>query len=109
MIIQRIIRIPVLSLMKAQPDQLLGIIGISARKVSGQELFVNGELMYPVNLIPGEKMNEKPETLQVAPKGKTFIFLVNENLTKLKQALYINRLSNKAKNAHKSAFEILLR
>ena len=71
--IKRILRIPVLYLEQAQPDQLQGIVGITAHRGDGanEKLPVNGELMFVVDLVIGDDLTKsKPVEIVVAPESK---------------------------------------
>lgn len=68
---KRMLRIPVLFLQKAQPDQLQGVVGLSARKSSGQPLLVDGQSMLPLNLVSESSPTDKePTQLTIAPEGE---------------------------------------
>lgn len=68
---KRMLRIPVLFLQKAQPDQLQGVVGLSARKSSGQPLLVDGQSMVPLNLVSESSPTDKePTQLTIAPEGE---------------------------------------
>lgn len=68
---KRMLRIPVIFLKKAQPDQLQGVVGLFARKPSGQALLIGGQSMIPMNLVSETSSTGKePTQITMAPDGE---------------------------------------
>lgn len=74
---KRLIRVPVFSKEKLQPNQLQGVIALSTRRGNpfGQVVLANGQSRIPVSLVTDEVKptsggDKEPVRITVAPKGK---------------------------------------
>jgi hypothetical protein len=84
---KKVVRFPVLFLQQPQPDQLQGVVGFSARDGGGagstDKLLVNGESMFPVNLMSNDESTKRPVKLLVASESMISFFFSHCGMLKL--------------------------